>query len=81
MGDVVHTKRLRTDGTDALFAGVRVAGARQFVAQSFVDHRFARDSSMVKTDGAQLWPRERAAPARHRAHPAPGEWAMRIAFL
>ena len=81
IGDAVHTNRLRTDGTDALFAVSRVAGARRFVAKGFVAHRFERQGSMVKTDDAQLQSGERAAAARHRAHYAPREWATRIAFL
>src|SRR5215471_19920466 len=44
------TNRLRTEGTDALLAAAREAGARRFVAQSFAPYLYARQGGPVKTE-------------------------------
>jgi nucleoside-diphosphate-sugar epimerase len=51
-----QTNRLRTEGTDALLAAAREAGARHFVAQSFAPYRYAREGGMVKTEDDPLDP-------------------------
>jgi 2-alkyl-3-oxoalkanoate reductase len=51
-----ETNRLRTEGTDALLAAAREAGARRFVAQSFAPFRYARQGGMVKTEDDPLDP-------------------------
>ena len=50
------TNRLRTEGTDALLAAAREAGARRFVAQSFANYRYAREGGPVKTEEDPLDP-------------------------
>jgi nucleoside-diphosphate-sugar epimerase len=65
------TNRLRTEGTDALLAAAREAGARRFVAQSFASYRYAREGGPVKTENDPLDPdppagtRETQAAMRH----------------
>jgi nucleoside-diphosphate-sugar epimerase len=49
-----QTNRLRTQGTDALLAAAREAGAERFVAQSFAPYRYARQGGMVKTEDDPL---------------------------
>jgi 2-alkyl-3-oxoalkanoate reductase len=49
-----QTNRLRTEGTDALLAAAREAGAHRFVAQSFAPYRYAREGGMVKTEDDPL---------------------------
>jgi nucleoside-diphosphate-sugar epimerase len=44
------TNRLRTEGTDALLAAAREAGARRFVAQSFAPYRYAREGGSIKNE-------------------------------
>jgi nucleoside-diphosphate-sugar epimerase len=48
------TNRLRREGTDALLASARDAGVRRFVAQSYVNFRYARDGGPVKTEDDPL---------------------------
>ena len=60
---LAQTNRLRTEGTDALLAAAREAGARRFVAQSFAPWRYAREGGMVKTEEDPLDP---ALPAAMR---------------
>ena len=55
------TNRLRTEGTDALLAAAREAGADRFVAQSFASYRTAREGAMVKTEDDPLDPAPIAA--------------------
>jgi nucleoside-diphosphate-sugar epimerase len=50
------TNRLRTEGTDALLAAAREAGAHRFVAQSFASMRYAREGGPVKTEDDPLDP-------------------------
>lgn len=50
------TNRLRTEGTDALLAAAREAGAERFVAQSFASLRHAREGGPVKTEDDPLDP-------------------------
>jgi nucleoside-diphosphate-sugar epimerase len=50
------TNRLRTEGTDHLFAAGRAVGARRFVAQSFGAFRFARTGGAVQTKADPLDP-------------------------
>jgi len=50
----VQTNRLRTEGTDALLAAARAAGARRFVSQSFASMRYAREGGPVKTEDDPL---------------------------
>jgi nucleoside-diphosphate-sugar epimerase len=52
----VETNRLRTEGTDALLAAAREAGARRFVAQSFANFRHAREGGPVKAEDDPLDP-------------------------
>jgi nucleoside-diphosphate-sugar epimerase len=65
------TNRLRTEGTDALLAAAREAGADRFVAQSFASFRNAREGGPVKTEDDPLDPapvattRESHAAMRH----------------
>jgi 2-alkyl-3-oxoalkanoate reductase len=49
-----QTNRLRTEGTDALLAAAREAGARRFVAQSYASVRYAREGGPVKTEDDPL---------------------------
>ena len=51
-----QTNRLRTEGTDALLAAAREAGADRFVAQSFAGWPYARDDGVVKTEDDPLDP-------------------------
>jgi 2-alkyl-3-oxoalkanoate reductase len=66
-----QTNRLRTEGTDALLAAGREAGAHRFVAQSFASYRYAREGGPVKTEDDPLDPsppavaRESNAAMRH----------------
>jgi 2-alkyl-3-oxoalkanoate reductase len=50
------TNRLRTEGTAALLAAARSAGARRFVAQSFAGWPYAREGGPVKTEEDPLDP-------------------------
>ncbi len=50
------TNRLRTQGTDNLIAGMREAGVRRLVAQSFAGLTFARVGGPVKTEDDPLDP-------------------------
>ncbi|MDQ4132918.1 MAG: NAD(P)-dependent oxidoreductase [Actinomycetota bacterium] len=50
------TNRLRTQGTDNLIAGMREAGVRRLVAQSFAGLTFARVGGTVKTEDDPLDP-------------------------
>jgi nucleoside-diphosphate-sugar epimerase len=49
-----ETNRLRTEGTDALLAAAREAGAPRLVAQSFASMRYAREGGPVKTEDDPL---------------------------
>jgi nucleoside-diphosphate-sugar epimerase len=51
-----ETNRLRTEGTDALLAAAREAGAPRLVAQSFASMRYAREGGPVKTEDDPLDP-------------------------
>jgi 2-alkyl-3-oxoalkanoate reductase len=68
MSDVKHfdrsfalTNRLRTEGTDALVAAAREAGAERFVAQSYAGWPYAREGGAVKTEDDPLDPTPVAA--------------------
>src|SRR3954447_14264569 len=50
------TNRLRTDGTDALLAAARAAGASRVVAQSYAGWPYERSGSAVKTEDDPLDP-------------------------
>jgi nucleoside-diphosphate-sugar epimerase len=50
------TNRLRTEGTDALFAAASEAGVRRFVAQSYAGWPYARNGGPVKTEQDPLDP-------------------------
>jgi nucleoside-diphosphate-sugar epimerase len=52
----VVTNRLRREGTDALLAAAREAGVSRFVAQSWVNSRYARVGGPVKTEDDPLDP-------------------------
>jgi nucleoside-diphosphate-sugar epimerase len=52
----VQTNRLRIEGTDALLAAAREAGAQRFVAQSFASYRYERVGGPVKTEDDPLDP-------------------------
>jgi nucleoside-diphosphate-sugar epimerase len=63
MSDIKHfdksfatTNRLRTEGTDALLAAARDAGAERFVAQSYAGWPYAREGGSVKTEDDPLDP-------------------------
>jgi nucleoside-diphosphate-sugar epimerase len=56
-----QTNRLRTHGTDALLAAAREVGVGRFVAQSFANHRYARQGGPVKTEEDPLDPTPVAA--------------------
>jgi 2-alkyl-3-oxoalkanoate reductase len=51
-----QTNRLRTDGTDALLAAAQQARVGRLVAQSFANHRYARQGGPVKTEQEPLDP-------------------------
>jgi 2-alkyl-3-oxoalkanoate reductase len=51
-----QTNRLRREGTDALLAAAREAGALRFVAQSFANFRYAREGGPVKSEDDPLDP-------------------------
>jgi nucleoside-diphosphate-sugar epimerase len=51
-----QTNRLRTDGTDALLAAAHQARVGRLVAQSFANHRYARQGGPVKTEQDPLDP-------------------------
>lgn len=51
-----QTGRLRTEGTDNLLAAAREAGVRRIVAQSYADHRYAREGGPVKSEDDPLDP-------------------------
>ena len=51
-----QTNQLRTEGTDALLAAAREAGARRFVAQSFASLRYTREGGPAKTEEDPLDP-------------------------
>ncbi len=50
------TNRLRTEGTDHLLEGARLAGASRFVAQSYAGWPYARAGGPVKTEDDPLDP-------------------------
>src|SRR5215471_7042876 len=50
------TNRLRTEGTDYLLAAAQAAGARRFVAQSFIGFANIREGGRVKTEADPLDP-------------------------
>jgi 2-alkyl-3-oxoalkanoate reductase len=50
------TNRLRSEGTDHLLEGARVAGARGVVAQSFGNWNYERRGGLVKTENDPLDP-------------------------
>jgi nucleoside-diphosphate-sugar epimerase len=52
----VETNRLRREGTDALLAAAREAGASRFVAQSFASMFYERRGGSVKTEDDPLDP-------------------------
>jgi len=52
--DFAVTNRLRTEGTDALLAAARAAGARRFVAQSYTGWPNERRGTWVKTEDDPL---------------------------
>lgn len=63
MSDIKHfdqsfaqTNRLRTEGTDALLAAAREAGAGRFIAQSYAGWPYARVGGPVKTEDDPLDP-------------------------
>ncbi len=56
-----ETNRLRTEGTDNLLAAAREAGVSQIVAQSYADHRYAREGGPVKGEEDPLDPAPPAA--------------------
>ncbi len=59
------TNRLRTEGTDNLLEGMRRAGVRRIVAQSYAGPgRFARSGAMVKTEDDPFDPDPPAAMRR-----------------
>ena len=62
------TNRLRTEGTDALLAAAREAGASRFVAQSFAGWPYAREGGPVKTEEDPLDPAP--VPAMRETHAA-----------
>ena len=49
-----QTNRLRTEGTDNLLEGARLAGARRFVAQSYGGWTYGRGGSGLKTESDPL---------------------------
>ena len=51
-----ETNRLRGEGTDALLAAAKAAGARRFVAQSFAGWPYAREGGAIKTEEDRLDP-------------------------
>jgi nucleoside-diphosphate-sugar epimerase len=51
-----QTNRLRTDGTDLLLAAAQQARVGRVVAQSFANHRYARQGGPVKTEQDLLDP-------------------------
>jgi nucleoside-diphosphate-sugar epimerase len=51
-----QTNRLRTEGTDIMLAAAREAGVGKIVAQSYADHRYAREGGPVKTEDDRLDP-------------------------
>ncbi len=51
-----QTNRLRTDGTDIVLAAARDAGVPRFVAQSYANHRYAREGVPAKTEDDPLDP-------------------------
>src|SRR5919201_1461829 len=62
-----QTNRLRTEGTNALLAAAREAGARRFIAQSFASYRYARVGGPVKTEDDPLDPTPPANTGRSHA--------------
>ena len=56
-----QTNRLRTEGTDALFAAAREAGVSRVVAQSFTSWPYAREGGPAKTEEDPLDPEPAAA--------------------
>ncbi len=55
-GTFALTNRLRTEGTDNLLEGARLAGASRFVAQSYAGWPYAHDGGPVKTEDDPLDP-------------------------
>jgi nucleoside-diphosphate-sugar epimerase len=72
------TNELRTKGTDYLLEAARQAGARRFIAQSFIGWNNARTGSQVKTETDPLDPdplpatRQSMAAIRHVEETVPG---------
>ena len=72
------TNELRVKGTDYLLEAARQAGARRFIAQSFVGWNNARTGSLVKTEQDPLDPdpvsstRQSMAAIRHVEETVPG---------
>ena len=72
------TNELRTKGTDYLLEAARQAGARRFIAQSFIGWNNARTGSLVKTEQDPLDPdplpatRQSMAAIRHVEEAVPG---------
>jgi 2-alkyl-3-oxoalkanoate reductase len=51
-----RTNRLRTEGTDLLLAAASESGVRRLVAQSYANHRYAREGGPVKAEADPLDP-------------------------
>jgi 2-alkyl-3-oxoalkanoate reductase len=51
-----QTNRLRTEGIDNLLAAAREAGVARIVAQSYADHRYAREGGPAKSEDDPLDP-------------------------
>jgi nucleoside-diphosphate-sugar epimerase len=56
-----QTNRLRTEGLDNVLAAATEAGVSRIVAQSYADHRYAREGGPVKTEEDSLDPAPPAA--------------------
>jgi nucleoside-diphosphate-sugar epimerase len=70
-GTFALTNRLRTEGTDNLLEGARLAGASRFLAQSYAGWPYSRDGGPVKAEDDPLDPhsipsmRQSLAAVRH----------------
>ena len=51
-----QTNRLRTEGTNIMLAAAREAGVGKIIAQSYADHRYAREGGPVKSEDDPLDP-------------------------
>jgi nucleoside-diphosphate-sugar epimerase len=51
-----QTNHLRTEGTDNILAAACGAGVQRIIAQSYADHRYARELGPVKTEADPLDP-------------------------